>query len=267
MHMATTPYPVGPVICDGGTSLPIVDAQALDRPVLPAQPQRDFAGSVGSARPRTPQPLRLATSLALAATTLAAPAHAQVISWSHAITATTALSFGIRLVPAASRRVDALFRPLSPYRNARRPNGAYYLPDTRVFTHTCDLQHLRWIGIGDWSGPRFVTQAMWLPVGFFGAVGARMIGASSTTSIGLSMTGMTTYHVARTFLIPGYHPDPLAYAASIGTWGYLGAYAGSRVHAHKRFDWKVPVALAGIWALTYPWGTPWADDPSNCARG
>ena len=138
--MATKPYPVGPVICDGGTSLPIVDAQALDRSLQRSRPPRDF---VGSARPRAPQSLRLVTSLALVATTLAAPANAQVISWSHAITATTALSIGVRLIPAASRRVDALFRPLSPYRNARRPNGAYYLPDTRVFTHACDLQHLR----------------------------------------------------------------------------------------------------------------------------
>jgi hypothetical protein len=198
---------------------------------------------------------------------LATRARAQAISWSHAITATTALSVGVRLDPTTSRAIDALFRPLSPYRNARRPNGAYYLPDSRVFTHACDLQHLRWIGVGDWSGPRIVTQAMWLPVGFFGAAAARLIGASSATSIEMSMGGMTTYHLARTFLIPGYQPDPLAYASSIGTWGYLGAYTGSRLHAHKHFDWKVPVALAGIWALTYPWGTPWADDPSNCARG
>jgi hypothetical protein len=205
-------------------------------------------------------------TLALLAISLATPARAQVLSWSRAVTASTTMTLGVRLEPHAARQLDKWFRPLSPYRDARRPNGAYLLPDTRVFAHTCDVQYLHWLGVGDWRGPRVLTQAMWFPVGLLGVTAARTAGASSDASIGLSMAGMTTYHVVRTLVIPGYHADPLAYAASIGTWGYVGSYAAARIHSQKRFNWKVPVALAGVWALTYPWGTPWPDDPSNCGH-
>src|SRR5215470_10665592 len=81
-------------------------------------------------------------TLALLAISLATPARAQVLSWSRAVTASTTLTFGLRLEPHAARQLDKWFRPLSPYRDARRPNGAYLLPDARLFAHTCDVQHL-----------------------------------------------------------------------------------------------------------------------------
>jgi hypothetical protein len=195
-------------------------------------------------------------------------APAQVISWSRAVGAATTLSIGVRVDPRASRELDRFLRPLSPYRGARRPNGAYLLPDTRLLSRACDEQHLRWIGVADWSGPRVLTQAMWMPVGY---IGARLSNAP------LSIAGMTAYNVSRALIIPGYHIDPLGYAAGIGSWGIYGASLGAHHHSidsradtdrvggtsRHALQWHLPAALAAVWLITFPWSTPWADDPSG----
>ena len=193
----------------------------------------------------------LLPALAAAVTVTAPAAHAQVLSWTHALGATTTLTMGVRVMPATARRADAWLRTLSPYGQAKRANGAYLLPDSRLTAHTCDVQHLRWLGIGDWSGPRILTQAMWFPVGYVGA---------ELTNASLSMAGMSTYNLSRAVIIPGYHVDPMGYASGIGSWGVAGSLLG----AHHRIGVKALGALTALWMLTFPWSTPWADDPAHC---
>ncbi len=181
---------------------------------------------------------------------------AQAVSWSYAMNTTTILTIGLRIDPTTSRFIDNKFRKISPFGEARRPTGEYYLPDTRLFSKTCDAQHLRWIGIGDWIGPRIETQLMWLFVGAGGSELSQKLGASPTNGMILSMAGMTTYNMSRAFLIPGYHVDPLGYAAGIGSWGVMGSYVTSR--PVKKINWRIPAVLTGVWMLTYPWSTPWS---------
>ncbi len=185
------------------------------------------------------------------------PAHAQAISWSHGLTTSTALTIGMRVDPTSSRFLDSRLRQFSPYKNAKRPNGAYLLPDTRLLSRTCDVQHLGWLGIGNWSGPRIVPQAMWLPIGAAGTWILRRAHAPAPAT--LSFVGMATYTGVRAAIIPGYHFDPLGYSASILSWGVEGAALGG-----GKYDWKLPVALAALWATTFSFATPWADDPARC---
>ena len=175
-------------------------------------------------------------------------ARGQSITWTHGLTASTALTIGVRVEPHARGHLDKWLRPLSPYRDARKADGTYLLPDYRLMSHTCDVQHLRWLGIGDWSGPRLFTQAFWLPVGYLGA---------KLTNAPLAVGGMATYSLSRAFLIRGYHVDPLAYASGFATWGVEGAALGS-----GHYGWKLPLALGAVWLVAYPYSTPW----SGCGR-
>lgn len=193
----------------------------------------------------------LLPALAAAVTVTAPAAHAQVLSWTHALGATTTLTMGVRVMPATARRADAWLRTLSPYGQAKRANGAYLLPDSRLTAHTCDVQHLRWLGIGDWSGPRILTQAMWFPVGY---VGAELHQRIALDGGHVDVQPEPRRHHSRV----SRRPD--GYASGIGSWGVAGSLLG----AHHRIGVKALGALTALWMLTFPWSTPWADDPAHC---
>jgi hypothetical protein len=198
----------------------------------------------------------IALDVALVLAFVVCTAHAQVISWSRGLTASTTLTIGVRLDPTSSRWIDSRLRPLSPYRDARRPNGAYLLPDYRLTAHVCDVQHLAWLGIGNWHGWRAVPQVAWVVPG--------ILGGYATGSTAWPAAAMATFTGVRTATIPGYHFDPLGYGA-FGAWAMFGAHVGARVRHYSAPSWRLGSSLLMVWLVAEPWATPWPADPGECA--
>jgi hypothetical protein len=204
--------------------------------------------------------MRTCRTLAILAllTAAASPIRAQALTWSHAIGAATTITVGVYLDPRAHAALNQLERHASPYGFNRVPaTGQYLLPDYSVFGATCDVQHLHWLGVGNWRGPRAETQTFWWGVGAAGTWTLHRVHAPAP--VALSIAGMTSYNVIRARIIPGYHLDALGYAASIGSWGVDGA-----LEADHRVDWTTRAALALLWLHTYQWGTPTVNDPAPC---